>query len=188
MKYIIKFLQSRDNNNKQKFGFHNFAEQLQKARGTPVPRKNQCNTETKAPECSPECYTGDTFSYPMRVNFNSSISEKLPGDLWNTSSPRDTLPLMYVNFSATLPTAASRTSDSSDSSSTKERFKHDLKRAALWSHLDYEILAEKTAFEARLRKDDSSSHRRRTMSPGAPFFHPLPPPPFFPSRGKIQPS
>ena len=39
LKYIIKFLQSRDNNKKEKFGFHNFAEHLQKARGTPV--KNQ---------------------------------------------------------------------------------------------------------------------------------------------------
>ena len=39
LKYIIKFLQSRDNNKKEKFGFHNFAEHLQKARGTLV--KNQ---------------------------------------------------------------------------------------------------------------------------------------------------
>ena len=38
-KYIIKFLQSRDNNKKTKFGFYNFAEHLHKARGTPV--KNQ---------------------------------------------------------------------------------------------------------------------------------------------------
>ena len=39
LKYIIKFLQSHDNNKKKKFGFHNFAENSQKARGTPV--KNQ---------------------------------------------------------------------------------------------------------------------------------------------------
>ena len=31
LKYIIKFLQSHDNNNKKKFGFYNFAEHLQKA-------------------------------------------------------------------------------------------------------------------------------------------------------------
>ena len=40
LKYTIKFLQSRGNNNKKKLGFHNFAEHLQKARGTLV--KNQC--------------------------------------------------------------------------------------------------------------------------------------------------
>ena len=39
LKYITKFLQSHDNNKKKRFGFHNFAEHLQKARGTPV--KNQ---------------------------------------------------------------------------------------------------------------------------------------------------
>ena len=39
LKYIIKFLQSHDNNKKKKFGFHNFAKHLQKARGTQV--KNQ---------------------------------------------------------------------------------------------------------------------------------------------------
>ena len=32
LKYIIKFLQSHDSNKKKKFGFHNFAEHLQKAR------------------------------------------------------------------------------------------------------------------------------------------------------------
>ena len=37
MKYIIKFLQSRDNNKRKKFGFHNFAEHLQKARYRPLP-------------------------------------------------------------------------------------------------------------------------------------------------------
>ena len=41
-KYIIKFLQSRDNTTK-KFGFHNFAEHVQKARGTSV--KNQWSRE-----------------------------------------------------------------------------------------------------------------------------------------------
>ena len=40
LKYIIKFLQGHDNNNKKKFDFRNFAEHLQKARETPV--KNQC--------------------------------------------------------------------------------------------------------------------------------------------------
>ena len=39
LKLIIKFFQSRDNNNKEKFGFRDFVEHLQKARGTPV--KNQ---------------------------------------------------------------------------------------------------------------------------------------------------
>ena len=32
LKYIIKFLQSHDNNKKKKIGFHNFAKHLQKAR------------------------------------------------------------------------------------------------------------------------------------------------------------
>ena len=41
-KYIIKFFQSHDNNKKKKFGFHNFAEHLQEARGTLV--KNQCSS------------------------------------------------------------------------------------------------------------------------------------------------
>ena len=37
LKYIIKFLQSHDNNNnKKKLGFYNFAEHLQNARRTPV--------------------------------------------------------------------------------------------------------------------------------------------------------
>ena len=35
LKYFRKFLQSH-NNKEKKFGFHNFAEHLQKARGTPV--------------------------------------------------------------------------------------------------------------------------------------------------------
>ena len=45
MKYIIKFLQSHDNNNKKKFDFYNLAEHLQKARGTSV--KNQLNCRCK---------------------------------------------------------------------------------------------------------------------------------------------
>ena len=36
LKYIIKFLQSHDNNKIKKFRFHNFAEHLQKVYGTPV--------------------------------------------------------------------------------------------------------------------------------------------------------
>ena len=32
LKYIVKFLQSRDNIKKKKFGFYNFAEHLEKAR------------------------------------------------------------------------------------------------------------------------------------------------------------
>ena len=44
LKYYIKFLQCHDNN-KKKFGFHNFAEHLQKTRGTPV--KNQWIKLTK---------------------------------------------------------------------------------------------------------------------------------------------
>ena len=36
LKYIIKFLQSHDNNKKRKLGFYNFAEHSQKARGAPI--------------------------------------------------------------------------------------------------------------------------------------------------------
>ena len=48
LKYIIKFLQSRDNNKKKKFGFHNFAEHSQKARGTPFKNQWLRNDDTRA--------------------------------------------------------------------------------------------------------------------------------------------